>query len=358
MQIDKKAAEKILREASSEAAVASAPQDWCAKVEKLADLCEEGKTRTHLAMLVTAMLAKATNAKSDLIAFKPNHAPGNDRAYSARTLCHEVVVPLAAEIGFSIGVTGREPLNNQPYFRMERLDDGTPVSGAGKPPFNFALGLVRELDAYSSDKAKGALSAFVAVMRERVARYEDPKSVVTISLSALTAAIETLVSEDSEGGKRAQAVVAGLLDVVVGADRVMSGRINDPSRKYPGDVLLSGKKKDAQRAFEVRDKPVSAADIQIFARKCLSFGVRDAACVIVSPRQDVIDRQALDEWCENQGIHMTLFTSWHELVHMTLFWSELPIAEAARDAVASIHRRLIGVEASPLAVRRWGELAS
>jgi hypothetical protein len=46
-------------------------------------------------------------------------------------LCHSVLVPLSAELGFSLGVTGREPLNNQPYFRMTRLDDGTPVHAGG-----------------------------------------------------------------------------------------------------------------------------------------------------------------------------------------------------------------------------------
>jgi hypothetical protein len=47
----------------------------------------------------------------------PKHAPGNDNAFSARALAENVLVPLSAELGISLGVTGRQPLNNQPYFR-------------------------------------------------------------------------------------------------------------------------------------------------------------------------------------------------------------------------------------------------
>ena len=53
-------------------------------------------------------------------------------------------------------------------------------------------------------------------------------------------------------------MVAGLLDVFVGAERVESGRINDP--------------KVWEKAIEVRDKPVAASDVQIFGNKCVAMG--------------------------------------------------------------------------------------
>jgi hypothetical protein len=98
------------------------------KVEHLSQLCEQkGASKTHIAFLGTAMLAKAVDQQADLFAVKPEHAQGNANAFSARSLAEKVLVPVAAEFGVSLGVTGREPLNNQPYFRMTRLDDGTPV---------------------------------------------------------------------------------------------------------------------------------------------------------------------------------------------------------------------------------------
>ena len=49
----------------------------------------------------------------------------------------------------------------------------------------------------------------------------------------LEAAVQ-FTDEDSEGGKRGQALAAAAFDLVF--DDVRMGRINDPSRRFPGDV--------------------------------------------------------------------------------------------------------------------------
>lgn len=231
MKIDKAAANLLLREAAG-AYVVNA--DWEGKVERLSQLCADGASKTHIAFLGTAMLAKAINLEADLYAIKPTHAKDNDNAYSARTLCHSVLVPFAAERGISLGVTGREPLNNQPYFRMTRLDDGTPIHSGGRAAFDYMLELVRELSRIRDEgEARAALRAFVAVRARYQVIYTRDAGEVRITPDQLTQAIADFVRQDSEGGRRAQAVVAGLFDVFAGAGRVESGRINDPSRKYP-----------------------------------------------------------------------------------------------------------------------------
>jgi hypothetical protein len=100
-------------------------------------------------------------------------------------------------------------------------------------------------------------------------------SAARLSLAALNLANRLA----GEGGRRAQAVVAEHLDVFAGPERVESGRINDPSRKYPGDVCVqSAYDPDVwEKAIEVRDKPVATADVQIFGKKCVDMGVREAA---------------------------------------------------------------------------------
>jgi hypothetical protein len=74
---------------------------------------------------------------------------------------------------------------------------------------------------------------------------------IRITPGRLVEAAEQFVREDSEGGRRVQALVAGFLDAVVGPDGVESGRINDPSRKYPGDVCIhtSVDSDDWEKAF-------------------------------------------------------------------------------------------------------------
>jgi hypothetical protein len=131
---------------------------------------------TYIAMLGTAMLAKALDPGVNLFWIKPTHVPPADkrRAYSARTLCHAVLVPLSAEYGFSLGVNGREPLNNQPFFRMERLDDGTPVNSAAQVAFDYMMTLVRDVQALpDAASARQALEAFIHVRRGYVTDYAD-----------------------------------------------------------------------------------------------------------------------------------------------------------------------------------------
>lgn len=334
---------------------------WVAKVEHLSALCDAGPSKTHIAFLGTAMLARATDRRADVFAIKPEHAPGNPNAFSARSLCHSTLVPLAAEHGISIGVTGREPLNNQPYFRMTRLDDGTPVHAGAKAAFEYMVGLVRELQAMPDEaSAFAALHAFVVVRRRQRMSYAPERTAVQIGPQELVEVIRTLVIEDSEDGRRAQAAVAGLMDVVAGTSRVESGRINDPSRKYPGDVCIRSATNATiwEKAIEVRDKTISATDVRIFGMKCLAMGVREAAVVVVAEGQRPLDDAELGVWAHNLGLGLTVFVGWEAFVHQALFWAPEPKPAAAALAVTMIHRRLVAVEASPKAIDLWLRLVS
>lgn len=242
MNIDRRSANAIVRQAAADASKGAIDAEWLERMETFSKLCEDGTSKTHIAFLGTALIAKAVDKRADLYAIKPTHAVGNPYAFSARSLAHSVLVPLAAELGFSIGVTGREPLNNQPYFRMTRLDDGTPVHPGGRRAFDYMLELIRRLQSSDAAEASRALAAFVAVRRRYIVRYAVSGPQAALTPMELLQAVEALVREDAEGGRRAQAVAAGLFDVVFGADRVESGRINDPSRKYPGDVCVGRQK--------------------------------------------------------------------------------------------------------------------
>ena len=240
MRIDKALAARLVREEAASAETGPINAAWKAKIEKLSQLCEEGDIRTHIAFVGTAILAKATNQAVDLYAIKPKKAHGNPIAFSARTLCHSVLVPLSAELGFSIGVSGREPLNNQPYFRIIRLGDDTPISRRWPSSFAFMVELVDELTKLTTQaEARAALRAFIAVRRDYVLKYAAREGDSKITPEQLIVAVKAFTQKNSEGGKRAQAVVAGLMDVFAGVERVESGRINDPSRKHPWRRLHS-----------------------------------------------------------------------------------------------------------------------
>ena len=173
ISFDKSESESVVRSAAAQADSGQFDQSWFKKVKRLSRLCEGGASKTHIAFLGTAMIAKAMRVDVDLLAIKPKHALDNPRAYSARILCEKVLVPLAAELGVSIGVTGRQPLNNQPYFRMTRLGDQTPVHPSGRAAFDYMVELVKELQAVSTTReARAALAAFIVERRRHQVRYD------------------------------------------------------------------------------------------------------------------------------------------------------------------------------------------
>lgn len=359
IKIDKAAAAKVLRAEVAAAVAGPVDQGWRNKIERLSQLCEKCGIRTHVAFMGTALLAKSVDQRVDLFAVKPTHAVDNPNAYSARPLGHSVLVPLAAELGFSLGVTGREPLNNQPYFRMVRLGDDTPVRGGGRAAFDYMVELVRELQELQTEQeARAALRAFIAVRSAYVPKYADAAKSGAITPEALIGAVRALVSENSEGGRRAQAVAAGLFDVFAGPERVESGRINDPSRHYPGDVNVRSADDPAkiEKSIEVRDKPVSAADVQLFGNKCVAMNVQEAAVLMVAEAQSALDISRLTEWAKERGLGLTLFYGWAEFIDQVLFWSEQPKPIGATAAIAFVRDRLISVEASPEAVETWQSL--
>lgn len=349
---------RILREEAAKVAQDPGDPTWIKKVERLSEMCEDSGIRTHIAFLGMALLAKSVDRRADLYWIKPKHAKGAEYAFSARSFAHGVLVPLSAELGFSLGVTGREPLNNQPYFRMTRLDDGTPVHPAGKPSFDYMLSLIKELQEVPSEAiARNALRAFIAVRSRYQKRYGPAVGELTVTPRGLLLAIEAFVREDSEGGKRAQAVVAALFDVVVGKERVISDRINDPSRRHPGDVVVIDEE-TIEKAIEVKDKVATPSDIQLFVRKCIDKGASDAAYVMVARTQPHLDEAALQVWSAEFGIGLTLFHGWPDLVTQALFWAPPPRQEAAIVVAGRIRERLVGVEAHPESIGKWDELVA
>lgn len=361
MAVTKLAAEKIIAAQAALADAHTSSPVWLKRIEDFSILSAPIATpKTHIAMLGTALLAKATDMRADLREVKPSSSSAKE-AYSARTLCHGVLVPAAARYGFNLGTTGREPLNNQPYFRIRRLGDGTPVSKAGQAVFDQLLALIGELEQLSSpEEALAALRAFIHVRRQYQPKYGDQLQGRALSLRDLAAAITSFVTEDSQGGRRAQAIAAAIVDVLDGPERVESGRINDPSRKTPGDVVVfsSGEDRSVQKAIEVRDKPVTTSDVLIFANKCLAFQVPDAAVLAVSAKPSEIDGEAIQAWSEQAGIAVTIISSWMDLLAPVVFWSDTPTLAALSQVVARVGIRLEAVEAGPEALARWQELVA
>jgi hypothetical protein len=325
--------------------------NWVRDIEALSALCELAGIRTHIAYLGTAILAKATDVATDVYSVKASKVAG---VYSARTLCHKVLVPLAPQIEIHLGVTGREPLNNQPYFRIEKFGDGTRIHSQAKPIVAKLADILEKLSTLSQEEARKALRSFILVRRRFQPRYAPLPGTLNISQTNLKNCLKEFLLEKSDGGKRAQAVVSALLDNISSAERVLSGRVNDPSRHFPGDVGVRLEDDSGwERVFEVRDKKVITEDVLIFAQRCLSLGVKEIAIAALAKGQQELDLDAIQSWSDKNRVGIRIYTDIGTLLEEALFWGPEPSSDAASKVAYRVHDRLTMIEAPESTIESW-----
>lgn len=345
MQIDYEIAGQILEEEATSAN--GVPAEWVTKVSNLSAACDSGANKTFIAALGTALLARATNPLADPFSLQVgNNEPGG---YSARALCKDVLAARAPMLGIDLGVTGREPLNNQPFYAEPRIDFKVqPKAEAGYRILRDAL---TDLSSMTAPQARDALRAFLQVRRKT--RYQGALSLAEgeRGVDWLVAAVQVFVAADAEGGKRAQSVVAGLLDVVA-PGRVVCGRINDPGRHFAGDVqVLDGQTGRASHAFEVRDKRIAEHDLDHLSTRAAELACPRVCMVAVGGGQArfQIDQARNRAW--SMGIFLEAYFGWSDCVHGILFWTTQPPARIARTAAAAIHARALQLEVSEAGLR-------
>lgn len=344
------------RDALEAAAREGAPADpeWIDRIQAFSSLIQSGgHPATHIAFLGTAILARTVRDDVDVLAIKEDAGP---QAYSARGLCHGALVPASVPLGVSLGVSGREPLNNQPYFRESRVSERMPVRAGTRPVLEELMRLLDALSKVAStEEARAVLGAYIVVRRRYVSRRLQPVAIEgDVDPGWLAERIAGFVAERSEGGRRAQAVAAGLVDVFAEPGRVVAGRINDPDRHLPGDVgVRSVAEEDAwEKVIEVRDKRVAVSDLHAFAGKCLEAGAREALVLSVSGTPTPDPAEAVG-WAADRGLSLTVYDGWSGFVREVLLWSEEASPVAAAVAIGRILERLGEVEASSEAIEAW-----
>lgn len=263
MQIDKATAESILLEEGTNAN-GSFDKKWEARLRNFSEICES-TSRTHVAFLAAALLAKSYSTRADVYSVKARKGKGaGPGSYSVRGVV-SVWTKLSRTLGVNLGVTGREPLNNQPYFGIDRLTRHVPVKQGTELALQALCDILDDIQELESEyEVKRILRAFIHVRREYNPVYSLLGRVGAVTAQSIAPLIEAFVSESSEGGKRAQAVAAALLDALAGDERVVTARINDPDRGFPGDVAIRATAATGgfKAVFEVRDKVVSTSDIE------------------------------------------------------------------------------------------------
>lgn len=351
MVIDKKRAKEILLEEAARASSGYIDRTWQAEAEALSQLAK--RYRTHVAAVATAMLAKCVDQTVDVFSLKSS---SGEFGYSARSLAKDVLAPCAREIGANWGATGPEPLNNIPYVGKERIARDWPVQGGAVAALEKVCDILDRLEKVKDEaQARAALRAFIFVRRQHGRQYASMvDATLDVAIDELIAKIQNYVAENSEGGFRAQAVVASLMDLMVGTSRTSTKRINDPSRTIPGDVVvMRSDKSSVERVLEVRDKIVTYEDLLILASRAAERKVTDAIMVAVASGQPDIRFHEAQAWAAQKGVALTIFQDWAALIRQVLLWSDTPTLEGAKRFPRIMQDRLVSMEASEEAVESW-----
>lgn len=322
------------------------PTDWLDRATRVA----LSPSKTFVAMLGTALLAKATNSDVDPSSLKARDYPS---AYSARNLCTNVLVPCADRSGIHLGTTGREPLNNQPFFRHENVSREMVVRPGNRPYLEYLCESLEALRPLSAADSLMALSAFLRT-QTRSAQRNGPLLRAAEDLETLVAMTEEFVTSNPELGRRGQALLAAALDLVF--DDVRTARVNDPSRHWPGDVVV-GDGEQLLASAEAKQRQPLDSEIMQFAERCQAFGIRRAFYAVfpaslVSSRWQSLPEEALRRY----RVNLTLLAGVREVLGAAVAWMPRSVADALTSFPRLLAERLSELEVSDEGQRRWAEM--
>lgn len=306
-------------------------------------------SKTYTPALGTVLLARATDDAIDPLSIKAEYGPNT---YSLRTLGHEVLVPAARQLGFSIRNTGREPLNNQPFFRYDHMSTIDRVRDkASHEQFIADVSRVGELD---QEQALLALAAFLRVAIEvarQLADYTvDPAG---LTLQRTVSAVERFLAEGRDRPKRAQALVAAAFDVT--HNDVRSRKLNDPSRDYPGDIQAFEESR-AILAVEVRAKAVRPTEVLSFVSACRESRIDRAFMVVLWPGHQPLAVGELREYSLTTGILLTIIEQADDLLLDVFGWADVALETGLKTFAVAGLNRLKEIEAERDSMQLWVDL--
>lgn len=268
--INGRTASNVLREMFTCVINEEYDQSWVPLVEEVWTF----EAKTWVPALGTVLLAKSIDSQVDVGSIKVLDDEENPNTFSLRSLGHSVLVPMSRELNFSLRVTGREPLNNQPFYRYDHIKDIKRV-GNTQDLDRYKEILYHELAPLNSAEARRALAAFIYVgIREQKKSDAIAQASGGLTRSQIIQGINELLLIPGAGPSLVQALGAILVGRV--SPTVVTRRVHDPSRDFPGDVQGLESSGSPTVALEARNKQVSESDASIFAAECAQSQISKA----------------------------------------------------------------------------------
>lgn len=224
-----------------------------------------GPHKTYRYILVTALLAKATNKEIDSLSLQKGD--GKNGKYDARSLCHKVIVPFETlKLPGSLG-NSNEPFLNKPA-RFVTLSKTNAVR-KGKDlqilcdTIDVLSNIQDSIQAYKY--LKSALATMKEINKEYISKYSIGDALIDISeFSQLVLDYIYSITEHALDGEICPLIVAELEQMFLGKDfKVEPHKVNQSgsSSKEVGDIDIYDKNKRLIYSIEVKDKNFSTQDV-------------------------------------------------------------------------------------------------
>jgi len=245
-----------------------------------------GSHKTYKYVLITALLAKATNSEINALALQAG-APV-DGPYDARSLCHKVIVPFEREyLNDSLGGSN-EPFLNKPA-RFTHLSNTNAVrDGNDRRTLNDLIMVLTSVN--DNNDAKKYLTFALSIL-SKIANSRKNLHTVRIDLKAdLLDAYSFAVKflEKSFEGETCAIIVAAVekqfYECIKGNFNVIPHKINESgsSSKEVGDIDIYHEK-EYYHSIEVKDKTFTVYDLQHALNKVIDNGGKQGT-FIYGPR--------------------------------------------------------------------------
>lgn len=327
------------------------PAGWVSRVERLG----RAGNKTFIAMLGTALLARATDPQIDPLTLKSSaRASEGLKPYSARGLAQHVLVPMAVRHGVHLGVTGREPLNNQPFYAEDRVRRDLAVRPGELQHLNYLVDCLEEIAGTDANTALLALASFVRVRRKKgeAAKVTVRVGGHALDLAALTKVLTDFLNKYTEGGRTGQAFVAACLDMVF--DSVETSRVNDPGRRGPGDVRVLDSHGKLLLAGEVKQKEVTETDVLLFTQVLAEWQVARGFYAALSSRQKHLDHGVVRSVAlGGHGVALEIYESVSEFLSTIAVWSAAPVEGILSRLPERFSARMYALEVTAEVQRQW-----
>jgi len=322
---------------------------WERRVVEIA----ECPSQSYVAALGTALLAKAADERVDALTVKAKVGPN---AYSMRGVV-KVLVERASLYGYHLGRKGPEPLNNQPWFHSDRIDRAVGVAKSAQPYHRKLVRWLTELNQGSSADAMSGLVAFIRLRQKAEAAESQAlgalQVVVKAPISDLLEVLQLFINEDTENGRRGQALVAALFELVY--DEVRLPSVHNPTgldvTVWRGGKLVLG--------VEVKQKVVTEAAVLHLGEEAALRGIDKALFVALAPQQRRLDREGvLREALEYHGVLLSIYEGVVELVTGAVLASPLAADAFAEQLPNAYLRRMREHQVSVAGQQYWGDLCN